>query len=121
MHKRPLLRVVRDAVSLKSPLSRNFIQLEQPRVWSLPRLRLDVSKAEWYFCHSEADSFGGSLVHMLIPLQTSLRLQKETGSSLPAIMLCNSGGNLSNRDLLSRISAFSVKREIHVICSPVLH
>ena len=121
MHMRPLLRVLRAAVSLKSPLSRNFLQLEQPRIWSLPRLRLDVSKPEWYCCHSEADSFGGFLVHMLKPLQTSLRLQKETASSLPAIMLCNSGGIPSNRDLLSRISALSVKRKTHVICSPVLH
>lgn len=120
MHSRPWLSVCRTAASLNSPLSNTFLQTEQARVWSLQRLRLPVSNSEWYCCHSEADSLGGSLIHVSIPLQTSLRLQRETASSLPATMLCSSGGMFRSRDLLLTISTSSAEHRNHPTCLPLL-
>lgn len=120
MHRRPLLSKLRAAASLKTPLSKSFLQAEQPNVWSLRRLRACVSNVEWYCCQSEADSLGGSLVHVSIPLQTSFRLQRETASSLPAIMLCSSGGISRSRDLLLRINTSSTEHENHRNYLPLL-
>lgn len=114
------MSVLRTAASLKNFLSKSFLQLEQPRVWSLRRLRACVSNMEWYCCHSEADSLSVALVHVSILLQTSLRLQRETASSSPAIMLCSSGGMFRSLDLLPSVSASSPKDGYHCTLLPLL-
>ncbi len=85
------------------------MQPGQARVWRLRRLRACVSKIEWYCFHSDADILGGFLVHVSIPLRTSLRLQRDTASSLPAIMLCSSEGIFRKGELLLRVNASSTK------------
>ena len=80
------------------------MQPEQARVWSLRRLRACASKMEWYCFHSDADILGGFLVHVSIPLRTSLRLQRDTASSLPAIIFCSSEGSFRKQDLLLRVN-----------------